>query len=377
MRRSVEDNATRELLCYVLQTRFERKAQEVIQDFSQSIDSVIDDLSRETIMEAHRDVFGPFTYLSRPAPWTLSPPPLDRSNINHPLQPVKHLYISHPKEENTLRKIMETHLDDASRSPTACAKRIQSFWKRYHKGTKTNNDVEDEAEEGFVRSNGKNVICPVTQDKIPFDDAFALESSTGHQTVYTATGLARYIVNTSNFSCPCSRIPITEASVARLEGKLVDIDDWHYFPGHLLRMYYNRDAQIRQRAENSNYIIAYENACGLIMSEMCDLAANLTMDSRHVYQKIIHDLIPEWHHHVHLFFRVDYDACYSMLRSDKEKLRRLTSNVVYDPHEALKLIIAAIGEVDSLSRDDIDRNRRPAHLYDFVAHLRGDGARRI
>jgi hypothetical protein len=119
----------------------------------------------------------------------------------------------------------------------------------------------------------------------------------------------------------------------------------------LLDLYENRDYTRRERMDTNNLLLGHENVCGTTMTNMLEVAADLQYPSRTILDAILNRFLPQWCHDVSTLRLLDYDTAYSMLRADKEQLRRLRRNVAADPHNLLSHV------VDAVQRElDVPRN---------------------
>ena len=225
---------------------------------------------------------------------------------------------------------------------------IARFWRKYKRNLPSNN-TENEATIGYQRKNGKNVICCITQDKIPNKMCFKFFSlQTAHVHSYTIPDLVDYFKTSGNFTCPMTREEFPQCAVRRLSLKAFKLG----IPAmNLTGIFAMRQQIINRQIERDNRILAIENTCGLAMTECIDMCGNFTVSTVVAAHNLLNLLIPEWKQLVDDYARFSLEDCRLMVVSDKDKMLRLQRSNVSNPHRLIKFVDEAIDEkLEQLNR---------------------------
>ena len=222
------------------------------------------------------------------------------------------------------------------------ASRIQRFWRGIQSLRRVVNNTEDEGHEGNVRFEGKDVICPITQECIPWRMVFKFITKDGAVIAYTTPQLVSYLLSSGKFQCCLTRVKFDTAVIHRLYKKAlamgVDGVD------RLMMVYDQRCQILANRIERDNAILAIESSCGDAMTEAMDICANLDINTSRATVLLQAEILPEWRQMVDDYIRLDVDSCRGMLIADREKLFRLKMSIDADPHGLLDIITESVNE---------------------------------
>ena len=226
--------------------------------------------------------------------------------------------------------------------------RIVKFWNKYSQYIASNN-TNDEGDLFYIRSRGKNVICPISQDKIPISKCIKFVSSTGHVHAYNVDDLSQYFQSSGNFTCPCTREEFSKSLVHNMTKKCSMSE------GASLKASFEMRYTIRNRQrERDNRVLAIENSCGIAMTESLDMCSNLDVSTAAAAHQLLNYLIPEWKQLVNDFRLVSKDDCIAMLVGDREKIIRMERTGFKDEHQLVHLIKKAV--LDKLTQFQNERN---------------------
>jgi hypothetical protein len=222
------------------------------------------------------------------------------------------------------------------------AAKIQRFWCGAQGLRKVVNNTEDEGHEGNVRFEGKDVICPITQEAIPWRMVFKFVTNDGAVIAYTTPHLVSYLLSSGKFQCCLTRGKFNNVVIGRLYRKAVRLG---VDGAERLMMVYDQRRQILARQiERDNAILAIESSCGTAMSEAMDVCANLNIPTHQATTMLQAEILPEWRQMVDDYIRLDTESCRGMLVADREKLFRLGMSVDSDPHGLLEIIAESVNE---------------------------------
>ena len=150
------------------------------------------------------------------------------------------------------------------------ASRLQRWWRRQVQPflfiVNKLDDDEKLDKSMFIRSR-RNVICPLTQDRIPRTDFYRMVLEDGKCVIYTLSELARYLVETTKFSCPLTRAPINICMLRRMKHKLKDESMF----AKLIRVYLNKEEIHYQERRRADDIFSNELICSHILEDMVDI----------------------------------------------------------------------------------------------------------
>lgn len=220
---------------------------------------------------------------------------------------------------------------------------IAKFWKQCKKMQPCNNTL-DTSTKGCVRSKGKDVVCPITQDLIEQSKCFKFISSAGLVHAYDAISLMRYLKASNNYTCPCTRQPFLRTEILRLREKLKKLGDSQICAEaqSLLADFEMRRTHQRTTIEQNYRMLAIENQCGLVLTECLEISENLSLSFQEASVQLLNYLLPEWKYLVDNFMLVSLNDCRAMLIADREKIVRLELNDMIDAHGLLMFIKEAI-----------------------------------
>lgn len=224
---------------------------------------------------------------------------------------------------------------------------IARFWKTFKRNFPANN-TDNETTKGYQRKNGKNVVCCITQDKIPNELCFKFFSLvTSHVHAYSVPDLVDYFKASGNFRCPMTREEFSQPVVRRLSLKAFNLG----IPAmNLIGIFAMRQQIMNRRIERDNRILAIENTCGLAMTECIDMCANFNVSTVVAAHQLLNLLIPEWKQLVDDYARFSLNDCRSMVLADKDKMLRLHRSNVDNPHRLIKFVDDAIdSKLDQLN----------------------------
>lgn len=239
------------------------------------------------------------------------------------------------EEEQDRKTLREFH------RRSLAAKAISKWWKAVSRYVCVN-QVEEKGERGYIRRQGKNVVCSITCDKIKSEEVFKFITSTGQVIAYSAVDLVKYLTSTGNFKCPCSTSVFSLTVIRRLEQKAIKLNECT--EGELVSIYNSRYSIIQREIENRNRYLAIESSCGLILTEALHTCSNTDLPTSDAINEIECFLMPEYRTLVNHFYSMNPGACRAMLLADREKLRRL-ERVDADPHAAMLLIVETVEDL--------------------------------
>lgn len=225
-----------------------------------------------------------------------------------------------------------------SRGLLATVRRLQRFWRAYGHACPTNNTEPGQGTLGFQRKGGKNLVCCITQDKIPNALCFKFYSLTGkHVTLFSLPELVRYFETSGDFRCPLTREEMPAPAIRRMSRKALALG---LVFGNLLSVFLNAKQLQHENTEVRNRELAIENQCSAAMADCLAICGDRILPSRRASQELINVLLPEWCALVDQYIRFFPNGCNAMLVSEKDKLTRLQR--VDDPHRLLGLVSAAV-----------------------------------
>ena len=237
---------------------------------------------------------------------------------------------------------------------------IQKFWKIY-KNLRPSNNTTDTFTPNRIRSRGRDVICPITQDTIECNDVFKFVSASGHVHAYDVTALMHYLKSSNNFSCPCTRQAFTRTDVLRVREKIkrLGIPNLSFEAQTLVSDFEMRWRLRRTNLEQAYRVLAIENSCGLVMTEALDVCANLSLSTQEASVQLVNYLLPEWKMLVDDFMRLSLNDAKAMLIADREKITRLELSDILDPHGLIHYI------QDAITLKLTSANRRQQTVFEF------------
>lgn len=224
---------------------------------------------------------------------------------------------------------------------------IARFWLKFKRNMPANR-TDEETSIGHQRKNGKNVICCITQDKIPNELCFKFFSLiTPHVHSYSVPDLVDYFKSSGNFRCPMTREEFSQPVVRRLSLKAFRLG----IPAmNLTGIFAMRQQIMNRQIERDNRILAIENTCGLAMTECIDMCANFNVSTVVAAHELLNLLIPEWKQLVDDYARFSLNDCRTMVLADKDKMIRLHRSSVDNPHRLMKFVDDAIdGKLEQLN----------------------------
>lgn len=243
---------------------------------------------------------------------------------------------------------------------------VQRWW-RVAERWRCANQLDDKASAGVIRSFGRNVICPMTQDVIPVGKCFRVFTSNGTALGYSAMDLMEYLVSSGRFQCPCTREYFMRPEIARLQRLCARIDPNDLKVAQLLHTFDNRHAIRYRELEHENRCLAVENSCGGVMTDALDLCGDLTQTTAEVNLVLQGEILPDWGQMVNDYARLDRDKCRTMLLADREKLRRLGGQAMADAHGLMWLVSEAVErKLLLLDGDASDQFRLPPVRFQFT-----------
>jgi hypothetical protein len=124
-----------------------------------------------------------------------------------------------------------------------------------------------------------------------------------------------------------------------------------------------RSAVLLREVEHSNRLLAYENSCGADLEEAIDICADESLTRERALRYLQRDVLPQWRQTCNEYLRLSRTACTVMLRSNAERLRRLSNIDDADVHGLLHLVI---DEVDNRLRT-ADDTRYNLSALDFAS----------
>lgn len=230
----------------------------------------------------------------------------------------------------------------STRAKCTAAMTIQKFWRFYRALLPSCQRFGETGTRNNIRRDGKDVICPITQDTIAVEDCFKFVStSTGHVYAYSMEDLVNYFKTSGNFRCPLTREEFSRPVVRRLARKAVSRG---VQCSNLTGMYEMRESIMNRTIERDNRLLAIENQCGIAMTECIDMCQNLNMSTTAAASELLNYLIPEWKALVDQYADFSRSDCIVMLRSDKDKMLRLMRSDLQDPHELVNFLNCALEE---------------------------------
>lgn len=266
--------------------------------------------------------------------------------------------------ERYVRKLFEKYkvriMDRVERiiptKPDAATK-IAKWWRFYKSlNDKIVNNTEQPGKAGYLRKEGGNVLCPITQDGVEYKHAFKIIIDNGSIVVYTIEDFVNYLLSTGNFHCCLTRQELYLPTIRRLVSKarkmsIAGADE-------LIGVYLRREAIRRNRIEHDNRILAIEASCASVMTDIMDSAANHDIGPIEASLRIA-EFVPEWRNLINDYMRLDLNSCLNMLEADKERLSRLLNTAHADPFLMLEYVLDEVVQpkLDSCHRH-VRLNRR-------------------
>ena len=238
------------------------------------------------------------------------------------------------REEEERRRLSSERLAN----PHVYALRLQRWWRRSERLRVVVNNTEEDSpgSGGYLRCRGRDVICPITQERIPWRMAFRFVTDDGAVIAYSAPHLVSYLLSSGKFSCCLTRAKIRRPVVLRLQRRALQLGVDN--AASLMCVYGQRRAILNNRIENDNAILAIEVSCGELMVEALDLCSDLSLTTADVGRSLQLDVLPNWRALVRNYMGLDEDACRGMLMADQQKLYRLISSTEADAHGMMAVI---------------------------------------
>lgn len=212
------------------------------------------------------------------------------------------------------------------------ATRIQKWWKSMGQYLNVINNTENTGTKGNIRSKGKDILCPITQDTIKIGGGFRIVLENRSVVMYTLEDLVNYISSTGVFQCCLTRQPIYLPTIRRLQ-KSANDKGLENGVG-IISKYFARSQIRRDRIEHDNRILAIEASCAAVMSDMLETAANHDSGAARASYSLL-EFSREWLELINTYLRLDPTSCLAMLIGDKERIRRLRGTAHGDPYYLL------------------------------------------
>lgn len=220
------------------------------------------------------------------------------------------------------------------------AERIQRWWRAAARMRCTVNATEERGTRGFLRFDGRDVRCPISQERVPAAASFKFVTAAGRVAGFDAAAFVSYLRATGRFVCPCSQEPLGAHVVRRIERAGVRCGAPN--ARGLLALFHSRATVARRVAESDHRVLAIESACQSVLAEMLEVCADDQLSQSQARRELDRGLLPEYRALCADFAYVKRDSCEAMLRADTEKLRRLAVVPGEDTHGLLYLVVAAV-----------------------------------
>jgi uncharacterized membrane protein YgcG len=222
------------------------------------------------------------------------------------------------------------------------ASRIQRWWRTAARMRCTVNATEESGTLGFLRCGGRDVRCPISQERVPAGGSFKFVTAAGRVAGFDAAAFVAYLRATGRFRCPCSQEPLGAHVVRRLERAGIRCNAPN--ARGLLALFHGRTAVARRVAESEHRVLAIESACQSVLAEMLEVCADDDLSQSEARRELDRVLLPEYRSLCADFAYVKRDSCEAMLRADVEKLRRIAVVPGEDTHGLLFLVVAAVND---------------------------------
>lgn len=245
---------------------------------------------------------------------------------------IKRLFIDKTRNYPATKKMMQY----------AATTKLQKWWKRRHLRNVANGIDEDTpGEPGYIRYHGKNVLDPVTMDKIEIGKGINYYMSETVTYVYDVETLIKYFVTSRIFQCPCTRREFNQLELKRLvyAGQRLRLIEADMLAAMICQ---NRERLERARVDRSNELLAIESVCDMVLRQALQVCNNTTLDYLDAYAILTTSLLVEWAMFVDHYAAMNINDCHSMLLSNYETIKRLYELGVDDFHMVMYSILRAV-----------------------------------
>lgn len=257
-------------------------------------------------------------------------------------QPPSHAAATPPRPRTKRPRVEQLGARPRTRLGARSASRIQRWWRAAVRMVCTVNSTEESGTRGFLRCGGRDVRCPISQERVPTASAFKFVTAAGRVAGFDAAAFVGYLRATGRFICPCSQEPLGAHVVRRLERAGVRCGAPN--ARGLLTLYHGRAALARRVAESTHRVLAIESACQSVLTEMLEVCADDDLSQSEARRELDRVLLPEYRAICADFAYVKREACEAMLRADIEKLRRIAVIPGEDTHGLLFMVVAAVSD---------------------------------
>ena len=261
--------------------------------------------------------------------------------------PRRHHHINRPRTRSLIR----------------IAVKLQRWWRAMSRFAPTNH-TDNTATRYRVRVGGHDVRCPISQDAIELPKCFRFVSTSGHVFAFSVDSLVAYLRSSGRFKCPCTQEVFNAIVVSRIERRAISAG---LAAQGLRGVFEMRSAVLHRETEHSNRLLAYENSCGADLEEAIEICADYTLTRDRAMRYLQRDVMPQWRQTCTEYMRISSSACTVMLRSNSERLRRLSVIEDADVHGGLLQLV--IDEVDGRLRvlDEARNHRSFLSAIDLVS----------
>jgi len=214
--------------------------------------------------------------------------------------------------------------------------KILNWWLKIQR-FKCINNLEESSTLNYLRQGGKDLKCPITLEKIPTRNSIKIILPNGVIYAYTLTSLVKYIKNSGEFNCVCTRIEFKLPTIKRIQSKAFALGFLR--PNQLITMFEDRE-NIRKRViEHQNAILAIETSCQIVFGQMLAVCADDEIDTDSALEEIENQLFPEWYELISDFRNFDIESSRVLLQSNKMRIEQLRQDVNNDVHGLLHRVL--------------------------------------
>jgi hypothetical protein len=202
----------------------------------------------------------------------------------------------------------------------ALINKIQRWWRHYRNTRATSNQTEDQGTRGFIRTNGKNVICPITLEPVSRGMSVKLKCGKNAVVAYDIRNLMEYLRSTRNFKCPLTRVPFTIDNVGYITMTALT----RSIPAKdIMTLFSHWGTDLLEAQERNNAVLGLRRTCEEIMEECVQMVMNEENDMSTVRIAIDYQKLPEWSSHVTIMSRMHPFSASVAMRNEHSRISRL------------------------------------------------------
>lgn len=171
------------------------------------------------------------------------------------------------------------------------------------------------------RSNiASNRDCPLTCDRMNWNNSVKLISANGIVTAYTLSSLLRYLRVQNKWECPVTKTAINSMTVLKLVWRARELGQ---NAEGLMELYKARDKLGSRQTERTNYVLALERECTSLLDQAVQACESVTLEEEDLQTIVNEEVIPLWRDTVNIMRSADVVATSSMLIMEYFRIKHL------------------------------------------------------